>query len=304
MYEYGNARIAALRARLLTPALLRQLAALESPAALLEHLGRLEDWQQLVAVPLPRAGRRGAGAGGPDPARAVLAAIERHRSSRLGDLPRWYEPPARALVEALVLPLDCERAVALLRLRTAGVDPEVAADEVPDGAVLDRAQLAGVARAPTLAASVRLLGRVGLIERHAGEQLGARCDRGEAWAAVEAGLVEACLEARHARAAGGSGDAARVREILAAERAAEHAVFVELSAQGIEAAASLERQSTLARLDTLARRARRDPLGVGVVAGYVAAVEAQAIRLRAVLGRVSGRWSRERAAGYMPAAGG
>lgn len=304
MYEYGNARIAALRGRLLGPGVLRQLAESESPAALLEHLARLDDWQPFVAAPFARANSPAAGAGGTDPAGAVLAAIERHRFARLGALPRWYEPPARALVEALVLPLDCERAVALLRLRVADVQPAAALERVGAGAALDARQVAEIARAPTLAASVRRLGEAGLIDARAAQRLATLCDRGEAWAAVEAGLAEACFQARRARAAGGSAAAAQVRGILAAEHAAARAVFVALSEQGIEAAASLERHATLARLDLLARRSRRDPLGVGVVAGYVAAVEAQAIRLRAILGRVAGRWTREQTAGYLPAAGG
>ena len=304
MYEYGNARIAALRGRLLGPGVLRQLAESESPAALLEHLARLDDWQPFVAAPLPGAGVAAAGTVGTGSARVVMETIERHRSARLGALPRWYERPARALVEALVLPLDCERVIALLRFRVAGVGPAVALDQVGAGAVLDERQLAEIARAPTLAAAVRLLGDAGLAERRAAERLAMLCDRGEAWAAVEAGVVEVCLQARRARAAGAGADAVWVREFLSTERAAEHAVFVELSERGIEAAASLDRRSTLARLDLLARRARRDPLGIGVVAGYVAAVETQAIRLRAILGRVAGRWNRERAAGYMPVAGG
>ena len=51
-----------------------------------------------------------------------------------------------------------------------------------------------------------------------------------------------------------------------------------------------ERALTLERLDDEARFGRRDPLGVGTVIGYVAAVEAQAIRLRAILARVRAGW--------------
>jgi hypothetical protein len=48
---------------------------------------------------------------------------------------------------------------------------------------------------------------------------------------------------------------------------------------------------TSARLEALVRTARRDPLGIGVVAGYVAAVELQAMRVRAALARVVVGWS-------------
>ena len=304
MYEYGNARVAALRARLLSPSQLHQLAEAESPTALLEQLAHLEEWRSFVAQGFPGASSESADAGATDPVAAAQTAVERHRSARLGALPRWYEPPARALVEALVLKLDAERTIDLLRLLVAGTDPEVALGRVGAGALLARRQLEEIARAPTLAASVRLLGHVGLIERRAAERLASLCDRGEAWAAVEAGLVDACWQARVERAIGEDPSSISVREVLAAERAVEHSVFVELSEQGIEAAASLERRFTLGRLDTLGRRARRDPLGVGVVAGYVAALEAQAIGLRAILSRVMGRWSRERTAGYMRTAGG
>ena len=304
MYEYGNARVAALRGRLLDPGVLHQLAESESPAALLEHMARLDDWQPFAAALPAKTESPAAGAADTDPARAVLGAIERHRFARLGTLPRWYPPPARTLVEALVLPLDCERAVALLRLRIADVDPAVALDRAGAGAILDARRLAEIVRAPTLATSVRLLGEAGVIEVRTARRLAALRERGEAWATVEAGLADACFEARLARATGAGAAAAKVREVLAAEHAAAHAVMVELSEQGIESAAALERRSMLARLDQLARRARRDPLGIGVVVGYVAAVEAQAIRLRAILGRVAGRWSRAQTAGYMPEAGG
>ena len=40
-------------------------------------------------------------------------------------------------------------------------------------------------------------------------------------------------------------------------------------------------------------------LGIGAVIGYVAAVEAQAIRLRAMVARVRARWTAEDAAPYL-----
>jgi vacuolar-type H+-ATPase subunit C/Vma6 len=61
----------------------------------------------------------------------------------------------------------------------------------------------------------------------------------------------------------------------------------------------LDRGAALARLDGLARIARRDPLGIGPVAGYVAALEAGAIRLRAILAGLVGGWSRESVGSYL-----
>jgi hypothetical protein len=63
----------------------------------------------------------------------------------------------------------------------------------------------------------------------------------------------------------------------------------------------LERATTLARLDRLAAAGPRDPLGIGAVAGYVAAVEGQAIRLRAILARVAAGWSGQLVGTYMTA---
>ena len=64
-------------------------------------------------------------------------------------------------------------------------------------------------------------------------------------------------------------------------------------------AALAERALTLERLDGQARSGRRDPLGIGTVVGYVAAVEAQAIRLRAILARVRAGWPAAFTAPYL-----
>jgi vacuolar-type H+-ATPase subunit C/Vma6 len=302
VYGYGNARVAALRARLIGPALLRQLAESDSPAAMLEQLDRLEDWHPFLAPPPGNAAGEGSGDGA-DPAQAVLWAIERHRSARLGTLLRWYPPPARALVEALVMSLDLERMLELLRLRAAGVATDDPSRTVLPGAILDARRLAGIAAAPTSAEVLRLLARAGVIDAREAGNMATASRNPEDRATVEAALLAAWAHARRERAAGGGRDAALVREIIAAELAAEQEMLGELAAHGLDAAVRAERGATLTRLDALARRARRDPLGIGVVAGYVAAVEAQAIRLRAILGRVGGRWDRERVAAWLPSGG-
>jgi hypothetical protein len=110
----------------------------------------------------------------------------------------------------------------------------------------------------------------------------------------EASLLAAFDVARMARASS-TVDGIVVGEVIRAERAERAALQAELDAAGPSAAAAVERQAVLTRLDELAAKARRDPLGIGVVAGYVAAVDAQAIRLRAALAAAAGGWSRERA---------
>ena len=299
MLDYGNARVAARRADLLGPAALRELANVRSPEELADRLARVRGWESCVASSA-QAGQR---EGPTDAAGVVLAAIELHRSTSLSVLTRWYEPPARDLVEALVLPLDLERVVALLRLRVAGVDADTATTRVAPGALLDRRRLVELARAGIPADALGLLGRGGLLTRATATRLAALADGRAPWGVVEEALVAAWSAAREARTVGRGAEGAWVRDLLTEERTAARTVATELAEHGPEGAATLERRLTLARLDLLAGRARHDPLGIGVVAGYVAAVEAQAIRLRAVLSHVSGRWSRARAMAYLSGGG-
>lgn len=292
MYEYGNARIAALRGRLLDGPTLRRLQDAESAAELVVLLERAEDWRPVLREVAPLAA---------DPQGALEVSIERHRSARLGALPRWYPAPAGNLVEALVLPLDAQRVVALLRRRRAGETPEAVGATIVGGALLGPAQLGAIARAPTFEAAVRQLARLGVVPADAVASLAELREGGGAWEPLEANLMAAFDRARVARAAGRGGDAARVRAIIAAERADRAAVVGELRGEGASAAAHVERETTLARLDRLAAAGPRDPLGIGAVAGYVAAVEAQAIRLRAILARVAAGWSGQLVGTYMTA---
>ena len=290
MYDYGNARVAALRSRLLDAATLRRLEEAESPAALLVLLERFDDWRPILHELGPLT---------IDPRTATELAVERHRSARLGGLPPTYGPPALPLVEALVLPLDRERVLEILRRRHADEPPETVAATVDGGALLDARRLAAIARAPGAPAAVRLAGRFGLMGRTAAEALARGFERDAEWPRLEAGLVAASEAAREARAAGPGADAGLVRAVLAAERDERAEVAAELEHGGAAAAAELERTRSLARLDRLDATARRDPLGIGAVAGYVAAVEAQAIRLRAILAHVVAGWSRERTGAWL-----
>ena len=290
MFDYGNARVAALRGRLLDGDALRRLEEAESPAALLVQLERLDDWRPIL---------RGLGSLTIDPRWAIELAVEGHRSARLGGLLTLYGPPARALVEALVLPLDLERVLEVLRRRRAGESPETVAATVSPGALLDGRRVGAVARASTVPHALRLLGRFGLITRAAAGSLGAAFERDPGWASLEARLVAATSDAQEARVAGPGADADRARAIVAAQREQRVTVAAALEQEGAAAAAELDRIRTLARHDRLAARAHRDPLGIGSVAGYVASVEAQAIRLRAVLARVAGGWSRERTGAWL-----
>jgi vacuolar-type H+-ATPase subunit C/Vma6 len=293
MVDYGNARVAALRGRLLDDDALRHLAEAGSPSAMLVQLERFHDWRATLRELGPLATR---------PRSAIELAIERHRSERLGTLPRLYGPPQRGLVEALVMPLDLERALEVLRRRRLGEGSEAVAETVSRGALLDERAVAALARAPNAGQAVRLLGRLRLIARERASALARAIERDGEWKALETGLLDATDAARETRATGAGADAVLVRAIVGAERDDRAAVAAELAAEGAADAADLERQRTLARLDRVAAHAHRDPLGIGAVAGYVAAIEAQAIRLRAVLARVADGWSRERAGAWLAAA--
>lgn len=294
MYDYGNARVAALRSRLLDPAALHRLAEADSAGAFLALLERAEDWRPILRETAPLV---------VEPQGAVEASIERHRSVRLGTLVTFYPPPAQRLVEALVLPLDRERIIALVRRRLAGEAAEVVGATIVGGALLDAAALGALVRAPTIAALVRAVGRAGLIPAGEAAMLGREIEQGIDRPKLEARLVAAFERGRVERAVGRDANARTVRAILARARADREAVEVELAAGGPGAAALLERTFTLARLDELARTGRRDPLGIGPVAGYVAALEAQAIRLRASLARVVAGWGHDLVGLYLTPAG-
>lgn len=283
--DYGLARVAALRGRLLDGPTIGQLRGAATPAAFLRILEGTEDWAPIVRLVGPL---------GADPLAAAEAAIERHRSLRIGGLVRWFEPPTRPLVEALVLPLDAERLVALLRVRRSGATAEAIGTLVAPGALLGPAELGELARAATLTDLVVRLAVLGLVPA---ATLAGLIRAGEeavdpaGWAAFEASLAEAVEAGRWAKAGGRSSNAAFVRALLRREAEDRAAVAAELEATGPVAAARLERALVLARLEGLVRRARREPLSIEPVAAYVAAVELQAIRLRAILARLRSGWA-------------
>jgi vacuolar-type H+-ATPase subunit C/Vma6 len=282
MYDYGNARVAAARSRLLGPDDLLRLRDAGTPAALLALLERFDDWRTVLGEAASVAA---------SPTEAIETAIERYRSLRLGALLRWYAPPALELVEALVLPLDVERLVAVVRRRRSGEPSDRIGASVPPGALLDGRAIASLARAPSIrdvieraaAASLFGTGDVRALTRLAtGEATPER---------VEWAIVEAADRARLALAAGRDPNAGAVREVIEGEMATRANAARTTREDGAGIAAPGERDATLARLDRMARLGRRDPLGVAAVAGYVAAVEAQSIRLRAALAGAAAGWS-------------
>jgi vacuolar-type H+-ATPase subunit C/Vma6 len=293
MHDYGSARIAGRRARLLPPDVLARLAAAGSADEMLLMLERIESWRGILRDLGPLV----------SPARAgIELAIERHRSACLADLPAFFPAPARALVEALVLPLDLERLLEVLRRRRAGEPAEAVARGVSRGALLDDVTLGAIARASDSATVARLLVRHGVLVREDAAALAAHRNEGADAEALERDVAIAFDAARRRRAAAGPREAgALVSGQLDAERDEAAAVDAELRSNGADAATDLERQLRLARLDRRAARARRDPLGIGVAIGYVAAVEAETIRLRAALAAVSSGWSRERAGAWLAA---
>jgi vacuolar-type H+-ATPase subunit C/Vma6 len=285
-YDYGNARIAALRAGLIDDATLRRLAGSESPAAFLTQLERLDDWRTIV---------HDVTSVGADPAIVAETAIERHRTIRLGRLRRWYPPPVRSLVESLTVSLDLDRLVALLRRRRAGGSAEAIGGTLIGGAMLGPAELGRIARSTGTAGALALVARYDVIDPADVALLAASADfmlgsRAEAWPRFEADLTAAVERHRDARLAGRGADVDLVRQALGREAADRQAVLRELAEGGTAMAAIADRALTLERLDDQARSGRRDPLGIGTVIGYVASVEAQAIRLRAILARVRAGW--------------
>jgi hypothetical protein len=291
MVDYGNTRIAVLRSRLLDPFALRRLSELDSLEAALALLERSEDWRAPLREATPLYG---------DPLAAIETSIERHRGARLGALAGWYEGSTRRLVEALVMRLDIERVVAVVRRRHGGLPPSEIGATLVRGALLDVTTLGAIARADGAPEVGRVLARAGLVSASASRTIGAGglSDlRG-----LEVRLVHAFDDARNARAAIRGGAARQVRDLLVEERAERDAVVAELRDAGPSAAWLVERSAALARLDRLARMGPRDPLGIGAVAGYVAAVEAQAIRMRAALARIASGWGREAFAAFLPGA--
>ena len=139
MYDYGNARVAALRGRLVDAAAFRKLADADSAGAFLAGLDRLDDWHAVVRETEALLGQ---------PQAAIEAAIERHRSARLGGLVGWYEGKARRLVEALVLALDGERLLASIRRRSGGLTAAEVVAAVVGGALLGRGHVRRASPAP------------------------------------------------------------------------------------------------------------------------------------------------------------
>jgi vacuolar-type H+-ATPase subunit C/Vma6 len=295
MYDYGNARVAALRGRLIDPPAFRKLADADSPGAFLAALERMDDWRPVLRETEALFG---------EPQAAVEAAIERHRSARLGALVGWYDGSARRLVEALVLPLDAERVVAIVRRRSGGASASTVGTSIVGGALLDAAALGVLARTPTLAGLVGGLAAAGLLplSEARGLVVGVEARRGQRW--LEDGLIGAFDRAREARAAGRGAGPRLVQAILASERSERAMVARELVDAGPGTAWIAERAASLARLDRTASLGPRDPLGIGAVAGYVAAVEAQAIRLRAGLTRIVAGWGPEAVVAYLARTGG
>jgi hypothetical protein len=196
-----------------------------------------------------------------------------------------------------------ERLLAILRRRWAGEGPEIIGSTLVRGALLTTGDLGQLARATGPADIVLLAGRLGILLPPDPARIAAALRAGVAHDGAEAMLVEAADRSRFMRAAGPGPDAALVTQVIANERAVRLAAREALAAggaagtrapaTGAAAATLLERAGTIARLVALQRASRRDPLGIGVVSGYVAAVELQAMRGRAALARVVVGWSDE-----------
>lgn len=290
MYDYGNARIAAARSRLVDRDGLRHLQEARTTAAMLAVLERYADWRPVLAE---------VSSFGAPPAQAIDVAIERHRSHRLAALPGWYPPPERGLVEALVLFLDGERLLAVIRRRRAGEPPDRVGAAVAPGALLDAASIGFLARAPSLPVLLERAVVAGLLAGRDARAVARVADAGGRPDVIESALMSALDAARRARASGTGEDARRARAIIDDELSIRALASTEASEAGMAAAALGERDATLARLDRLVRVGHRDPLGIGTVAAYVAAVEAGSIRLRAILTGIVAGWPADLVGEYL-----
>lgn len=290
MYDYGNARVAAARSRLLGPDELLRLRDARSQGAMLSLLERFEDWRSILAEVASLAA---------PPGQAIEAAIERFRSVRIGALLNWYEPPARGLVEALVMPLDIERLLAVIRRQRAGEPADRIGEAVAPGALLDAEAIRRLARARSFGETLDRAAAAGLLAGDDARALSRLATSGAPLELIELRIIEATERARLGRARG-RGEAARaVRTVVEAERAVRMTSAAETRVAGAVVAAPAERDATLSRLDELSRRGRRDPLGIGTIVGYIAAVEAEAIRLRAVLAGIAAGWSLDLVGEYL-----
>jgi hypothetical protein len=273
---------------------LRALAEAPDAFAFIATLERSPDWRPVFHEVAPL---------GAEPGAAAEAAIERHRGERLGLLPRLYDDTDRRLVEALVLGLDQERVLAVLRRRRGGESAESIGATIVRGALLDAEALGRLARAP-FPALIDVIASTGLIGREDRAKLvDAASDRSRP-EVFEAAFTAACDRARDRRADGRGTDQELVRQTLAHERTDRARIVDELRDNGPLAASLAERAAALERFDDLARRGRRHPLGVGTVIGYIAALEAQAVRLRAVLARVRAEWPVDALDPYLGRSGG
>lgn len=277
-WDYGNARVSALRGRLLDPVALRRIASASSASAILDVLHGQEDWRSIVREALTTER---------DKTTAARVAVERHLGLRLGRLPTFFPSPERELVEALVLPLDRERILDLVARRRAAEGVEAVEASIVPGALVGSAELAVLARAETLATFARGLVPLGLLLAVDALRV-AELPLDPPAETVDAILLEGMESARAARVRGHDREAMRVTAIVEAERADLEAVRRAREAH-LPQADLIRRATVLARLDRLAREDRADPTGVGTAAGHVAGLEAEALRLRTRLGELAER---------------
>ena len=281
-YDYGNARVAAMRGRLLDRTDLGRLAEGSDASAFVTTLERFADWRSIL---------HDVAAVGSDPVAAAEAAIERHRGERLGRLPRAVRRGSattrRGAGDGARPGAGPIGAASTPRRGDGRVDRGNDRQRRPSGC---RSRSVGSRGRPARRTALGVIASSGLIDRDERTTLAAALDDRSRPEAFEAAFIAACDRARDARARGRGTDSELVRWALAQERIDRAAMVDELRRNGPLAAALAERSLTLARFDELARHGRRDPLGIGMVMGYIAAVEVQAIRLRAVLARVRAAW--------------
>lgn len=145
-YGYANARIRALKSRLLNRHDYAALIAAESSRALVQQLLRT-DYKPDVEAALARYGV----------VRCVADALRRHVTRTVGSLRRFFSGRARELIELLLERWDLFNLIAVLRGQARGVAAEEILSVVVPAGVITETELRELVKQPTIQASKELM---------------------------------------------------------------------------------------------------------------------------------------------------
>lgn len=145
-YGYGNARLRAMRSRLLTPAGYYQLLARQNVEELITALAETP-YKGDIELALTRL----------DGARGIFEAIRTRVTRTLRQIPAFFEGEPRALVELILRRWDRHNLLAILRGQSHGVSAEAVVAVLDPVGQLDAVSLRELARQPGLRAALDLM---------------------------------------------------------------------------------------------------------------------------------------------------